>query len=275
MANGFTNPMNSSCGIAINDAGATLAIGAIPTSTSSYSSHFQPFTKGDLIAHGFNLSTASAYTRHLLLNANPVPSLTYTGTVSNAWNTTIPSFTPFNYSDGSFVTFDDTATGSTTVSVSSAVSSRVVTLNNGSRNYVINGNTVAGGANVGLPLKGAATVTLNNPNTFSGTTTLNSGDNLLIGSTDALASNNMTLLRNASFYVQSGGVWASTGIALSLGANCSLAFAPTNTGKVALRPSSYTNHGSTPDLGNSGMVVHNSDSASIFSAVANSDIISN
>jgi hypothetical protein len=234
-------------------------------------------SNGDLIASGYNNSTGSANTRYLLLAATPVPSLTYTGAVSNIWNTSAANFTPVNYADGSFVTFDDTATGSTTVSISSTVTPGSVTFNNSSKSYVVNGSAIAGGATVGLTLSGTGTVTLNNTNTFAGPVSIGNKATLIIGATGKLASNAITFSKNATLLVQNGGTLSSSGLSLSLATGSLFTVAPTTGTKFVLQVNSLTNYGGNLDLGNSDMILHNGSASSVFSEIAdpyNSGIIS-
>jgi autotransporter-associated beta strand protein len=80
------------------------------------------------------------------------------------------------YADGNAVVFDDTASGTSpiTVTLNSTANPLSITANNAAKGYIINGTgTIAGPAS--LTLLGSGTVTLSGTNTYSGGTTLSAG----------------------------------------------------------------------------------------------------
>jgi autotransporter-associated beta strand protein len=80
------------------------------------------------------------------------------------------------YTDGNAVIFDDTASGSSpiTVTLNTAVNPLAVTANNAAKNYIIAGTGGITGSGV-LQLLGSGTVTLNGTNSYNGGTVVNSG----------------------------------------------------------------------------------------------------
>ena len=213
-------------------------------------------SNGDLLATGYLNGDTTDTLRYLLLTQNVIPSVTYTGTVSNAWNTTTANFTPANYANGDYVTFDDTATGSTTVNISSSVTPGAVIFNNSSKSYVINGSSISGTTTV--TAKGAGSVTFNNVNTYTGATNISSGS-VIVGSTGSLATNNINLSKNATMTVQSGGALTSTALNLSLSPGSSFTIAPTTPDKVVLQLASVSvgDYSSQVDVANTDFIVHN------------------
>ena len=107
----------------------------------------------------------------------------WTGAQSSEWSTRTLSPSknwaaagvPTDYADGLPVAFDDTLTGNSTVNVSVAnVLPAGVTFNNIKTNYTLQGTAGIAGA-TGLTKSGAGIVTLANPNTYTGGTTVGAG----------------------------------------------------------------------------------------------------
>ncbi|MDB6170915.1 MAG: sorting protein [Chthoniobacteraceae bacterium] len=114
----------------------------------------------------------------------------WTGAASGVW-TTAAVGAPFNWQlqiagtpteflPNDQVIFDDTATGTTAISINDAtVKPASVTFNNSGKNYTITG---AFGISTGLLVKnGTGSVTISNANSYTGGTTVNSGTLLLSG----------------------------------------------------------------------------------------------
>jgi autotransporter-associated beta strand protein len=104
---------------------------------------------------------------------------TWTGMKNNVWDikTTTNWFnfgSPATYYDGNQVQFDDTATGSTAISLGVNVSPNSVTFTNNTQNYSLSGKgAIAGTAS--LTKSGTGTVTLSNTNTYTGMTLVSNG----------------------------------------------------------------------------------------------------
>jgi autotransporter-associated beta strand protein len=97
------------------------------------------------------------------------------------WVLSSNSLAQTDYVAGDAVVFDDTATGSTTVTVTDTnVQPALVTFNNTAKTYTITGNPIAGTG--GMILNGAGIVNLNAPNSFSGGVIVNAGS-LNLGAT--------------------------------------------------------------------------------------------
>lgn len=117
-------------------------------------------------------------------SAVPAQTLTWTGATNGDWDTTTANWagTASVFSNGSTVTFNDTATGTTGITTAAAVSpAGTVTVNNSTKDYSFSG---AGGLSGTLNLTklGAGALTLSNSNAFTGTTTLRGGTTTLAGS---------------------------------------------------------------------------------------------
>lgn len=113
-------------------------------------------------------------------------STVWTGVASSNW-TTIASGSPYNwksfvngtateFASGDDVVFDDTATGSTDVSISDATVTPTATVfNNSSKNYTVSTPSNFGIGGVTLTKSGTGTVTLNTTNSYTGGTTVTGG----------------------------------------------------------------------------------------------------
>ncbi len=122
----------------------------------------------------------------------------WTGAASGAWTTT-PIGAPFNWKlqiagtgtdflPNDQVIFDDTATGTTDVTINNAaVNPASVTFNNSAKNYTVSGTS---GISTGLLLKnGTGSVTISTANTYTGGTTVNAGTLILSGNNNFGAGN--------------------------------------------------------------------------------------
>ena len=83
---------------------------------------------------------------------------------------------PTNYTDGNAVIFDDTASGSSpiTVTLNTAVNPLAVTANNATKNYIITGTGSIAGSGT-LQVLGSGTITLSGTNSYNGGTTISAG----------------------------------------------------------------------------------------------------
>ena len=135
---------------------------------------------------------ASAF---FLFSVSPASAqLTWTGTISNAWDiNTTPNWTDsltlsqtLAYTDGSAVIFDNTAgtSGNTAVNVVSTVQPASVTFNNSIVPYSFSGAAISGTGSV-LLSSSAGSVTFNSPNSYTGGTIVNGGT-LTVGDDNAI-----------------------------------------------------------------------------------------
>jgi autotransporter-associated beta strand protein len=114
-----------------------------------------------------------------------------------------------DYINGDQVTFDDSASGTTNVSVTDGtVTPTSVTFNNTAKTYSIAGaGAIAGSTSVAL--NGTGTVSIANSNSYTGGTALNTGT-LLINNAHALGSGTLTIAANTAVDATSGAIALST-----------------------------------------------------------------
>lgn len=84
--------------------------------------------------------------------------------------TGLPTF----YQQGNAVTFNDSATGTTTVNLVAAVTPGSITIDNNSLVYTLNGTGSINGA-IGVTMNGTSSFTINTTNGYTGPTTINAG----------------------------------------------------------------------------------------------------
>jgi fibronectin-binding autotransporter adhesin len=120
----------------------------------------------------------------LVVANNPNPSLTWVGAPGNGtWDLTA-SNKPWAiaggggaaaFTNGSLLTFDNSSGGNAAISIPGNVTPGSLTFNNNLQaNYTFSGPGQITGS-IGLLKKNTGTVTFNNPNTFTGNTTINGG----------------------------------------------------------------------------------------------------
>ena len=134
----------------------------------------------------------------------------WTGAQSSAWTTDtiggarnwrlVTAGTATEFIAGDEVLFDDSATGSTAVSISSAnVSPASTTFNNSTKNYTVSSSGGFGIASGSLTKSGTGTVVLSTANTYTGSTTINAGVlQLGDGATDGSIANSATIANNGT-----------------------------------------------------------------------------
>ncbi len=115
------------------------------------------------------------------LNVTAVDSPKWTGAINGVWdiNTTqnwqlITHGTPTTYLQGDSVLFDDTASGTTSISLAVAVTPTNVQFSNNAKAYSISGGGAINGATA-VTISGGGTVTLATNNGYSGGTNLTAG----------------------------------------------------------------------------------------------------
>ncbi len=131
----------------------------------------------------------------LNVTATPVQTEVWAGSPNGNWdiNTTanwLIGVASATYHEGNVVTFDDTASGTTTIALNTVVHPSLVTFNNTTKNYTLGGSGAIAGA-TSLTLNGGGTVALNNTNTYTGGTALNAGT-LAVGADAFLGTGNLT-----------------------------------------------------------------------------------
>jgi autotransporter-associated beta strand protein len=129
--------------------------------------------------------------------ANATPHLitvVWSGALDSIWNSTSTNWldggTSTLYQDADTVTFDDSATGATTISIPAAVTPLRVNVNNNVVSYAIGGSAICGTGS--LVKSGYGTLALNSANTFSGGTT-NNGGAINLGNAGALGTGPLVL----------------------------------------------------------------------------------
>lgn len=113
---------------------------------------------------------------------------------SSNWVLALDGLTPFAFQNADPVTFDDTATGPTSINVTTIVSPLSVTLNNNSKAYTFSGaGKISGGAS--LVLNGSGTVTLGDAggDNFSGGIVMNNAGNLILTNSGVAISGGITV----------------------------------------------------------------------------------
>jgi autotransporter-associated beta strand protein len=167
--------------------------GAMPGSVSSFS--------GSASA-GYLTNLEASKTIALVVTGSSYNPGLYWADGNGTWdiNTTADwtqSNSPAKYLDGEAVVFDDSATGtSPSIALNTTVNPLSVTFNNSAKNYSISGSgSIAGSA--GVSLLGSGTATLATANTYSGGTTLSSGqlniNNAGTGSSSAIGTGQLII----------------------------------------------------------------------------------
>jgi fibronectin-binding autotransporter adhesin len=176
-------------------AGNTISVGLLPAITT-YPATF-PLIKyqGVIGGSGFNFTltglsgtytgslvdNSGAGSVDLVITAGPIAqAITWDGTINGDWNTTTKNWRfgaiSTNYFDGDFPTFNDSATGPTTVNLATTLHPGSVTVNNNTKLYTITGS---GGVNSlgGLTKQGSGTLVLQNSgaNSFASGAVVSSG----------------------------------------------------------------------------------------------------
>jgi autotransporter-associated beta strand protein len=170
----------------VNVGGAAIALGTYPlikytgAVSGSMPTSVNAWTGGTASA-GYITNITATKTIALVVTASSYNPALYWGVGNGVWdiNTTAnwKQFgNPIKYTDGNAVIFDDSASGSSpiTVTLNSVVNPLSVTANNTAKNYVIAGSGSITGAG-SLSLLGGGTVTLAGTNTYSGGTTISAG----------------------------------------------------------------------------------------------------
>lgn len=166
--------------VTVNITGTIPVAGQYPLIQYGGESGTGTFTLGTLPA-GVSATLVDDHASSVYLNvtATPVQAETWTGTPNGTWDidTTanwLIGSTPAKYEEANVVTFDDSASGTTAVTLNTNVHPSSVTFSNLVKNYSISGSGAIAGA-TSLTVSGTGMVTLNNTNTYAGGTILNAG----------------------------------------------------------------------------------------------------
>lgn len=175
--------------------GNTIRVGLIPAITSYPATFALIKYSGVIEGAGFNFNLvglSAAYTGSLVNNSaggsvdlvitsGPIAQpVTWVGNINGDWDVSTKNWrvgaTSTNYFDGDFATFDDTATGSTTINLTTVRLPGSLTVNNSALNYTFTGSGRIGGL-TGLSKNGSGTLVLANTgeNDFAGGINLNVG----------------------------------------------------------------------------------------------------
>lgn len=164
--------------------------------------------------------------------------------------------TPTDYIAGDTVVFDDSATGATTVNISSAnVSPSSTTFDNSIRDYTITSSGGFGIASGSVIKNGTGSLTLATQNTYASGTTLNAG---------TLNIANASALGTGVFTINGGTIDNTSGAALALVTNNPVVVG--NNASVAFKGTSAL------DLGSGGLTLGTDSSAGIFTITNNSTL---
>ena len=205
----------SGAGIVVNATNPSWGAGTYDLiGYSTLTGPFADFTKGTISGltnrQTAALVNAGGFIALTITGDNPV----WTGAANANWTTAaisgpknwalITSGAPTDYLEGDTVRFDDTATGTTAVSISSAnVSPAAVIFNNSSKAYTISGPFgIAGSGSV--TLSGTGSVALAGANTYSGGTNLNAPGTLNLNNPSAIGTGKLLIAASATIDNTSG-----------------------------------------------------------------------
>jgi autotransporter-associated beta strand protein len=157
------------------------------------------------VSSAYLTNLAASKTIALVVTASSYNPALYWAVGSGTWDTTTPNWkqfgSPVDYHDGQAVIFDDSATGSSpiTVTLNTTVNPLSVTANNVTNQYIITGSGSIGGTG-GVALLNSGSLTLAVNNTYSGGTSVSGTSQLNInngGSASGSAVGTGTLTLNA------------------------------------------------------------------------------
>jgi fibronectin-binding autotransporter adhesin len=192
-------------------AGNTINILAVPT-LASYPSQFAviryagaslgvDFGLGTLPGtfQGFISNNVANLSIDLVITNGPATTktITWNGTPNGDWNTSttnwLSSGSLTNYNQNDLVIFDDTASGTTTVNLTTTLTPDALVVANSTLNYTFTGSGSISGA-VGLVKNGSASLTLSETggDNFSGGITVNNGT-LILDNTNSTISGGLTI----------------------------------------------------------------------------------
>lgn len=181
----FATNLTVNGSVPVDVAGSQLTLGQFPL--------IRYVSASGLNANSFYLNGAiltpglAAYVSNNVANSSidlvitTAPTLTWTGSNGSAWdvNTTTNwlnqgTLQPTAYADGSYVRLDDSATGSTAISIASSVAPASITISNNVKNYSLTGSGGITGTAT-FTKNGSALATIGTVNTYTSNTIINAG----------------------------------------------------------------------------------------------------
>jgi autotransporter-associated beta strand protein len=163
---------------AVTVAGAAISVGTYPLITYTGSLSGTAPTTVSLPSYCSGYITSSGKTIELVVTSSTISPALYWAVANGAWNFTSSNWrgSSSKYTDGSVVIFDDTASGTSpiTVTLNNVVNPASVTANNTAKAYIISGTGSIVGSDT-LSVTGGGTLTLATTNSYSGGTLLSSG----------------------------------------------------------------------------------------------------
>lgn len=196
---------------ALSAFGSTIHISTLPPILSypaqftlmQFASGSSDSTLGNLPPGYAGYLVNNATSVELFVTSGPGPGfqmLTWNGNVNGDWNTSTANWqSGKTYAQNDFVTFDDSASGVTTVNLTGAMTPGNLVVSNSAKSYTFGGAGSLGGA-VALNKAGAGTLTLANTgaNTFSNGVNILAGTLRASGSADRLPTSTSVTLANAA-----------------------------------------------------------------------------
>ena len=170
----------------------------------SYGSGSSDFLLGSLPSpyQGYISNNLTTSTIDLVVTNGSIPprALAWGGSVNGDWNTSTANWQGSKtYNQNDFVLFDDTASGTTSVNLTTSLTPGSLTISNLTKSYYFGGLGSLDGAIV-LTKDGTGTLTLANSgiNTFSGGVSILGGTLQISGSADRLPTNSAVTLADVS-----------------------------------------------------------------------------
>ena len=168
----------------VNIGGTAIAVGTYPLIKYTGAVSGTAPTTATLpgyISAGYVTNMTSAKTIALVVTSSTYNPALHWRVGDGVWDiNTTSNWTQFGsptaYTDGSAVIFDDSASGTSpiTVTLNTVVNPLAVTANNAAKNYIIAGTGSIAGSGV-VQLLGSGALTLNGTNTYTGGTTIGAG----------------------------------------------------------------------------------------------------
>ncbi|MCX7723420.1 MAG: autotransporter-associated beta strand repeat-containing protein, partial [Verrucomicrobiae bacterium] len=260
--------------VTVNISGSALSVGTIVLLEYGSRSGSGTFVLGGKPPHVTSANiTDDTLNKRVILNITAVfdPTLVWVGDAAGVWDVGNPANLVWKvagsgaatyYTDGSMVRFDDTATGTTTINVSSAVSPASVTVNNTTKTYTFGGSGAISGTGL-FTKRGSGMVTINTAgNNWSGGLWIESGT-VRVGDGTAAATivspgpgpitNDGALVFNSAAANTISAVIRGTGAVIQNGpGELTLSGANLHTGGVEVGPGATYIHNNFNAIGGSG-----------------------